>query len=126
MALPLLALLDRPSRSSLDLSKRPAMTRKLDDHMTAANMFDKETLRSMVNAVPVRDIVKDHLGKPTSLPGVVGSTPKVRGENIREALPLEAVPNIALADAIAESFARRDRIALARELGVALPKEDLK
>ena len=94
------------------------MTRKLDDHFTAANMLDRETLFNMSKAAPVRDIVKDHLGKPTSFPAEHGKSPNRATPNFVEPRPLEAVPGAALCDAIAESFARRDRAQLARELGV--------
>ena len=52
--------------------------------------------RDMVNAVPdamVRDIVKDHLGRPTSLPTVHGRTPKRATPNYVDERPLPTFGN---------------------------------
>src|SRR5262245_65764497 len=47
--------------------------------------------RDMVNAVPdamVRDIVKDHLGRPTALPTVPSRSPGKAGSNWKPEAPL--------------------------------------
>ena len=49
-----------------------------DRMFNAKNQMDRETLRDYERAVPTsvcRDVIKDHLGKPTSLPTVSGETP---------------------------------------------------
>ena len=96
--------------------------RKLDDHMTAANMFDRETLRAMAKAAPVQDIVKDHYGRSTQLP----STPGVSSgrEIIRDAKPLEPVPGVAIMDQLMSVEDQLWRRELAAKLGVHLPQDD--
>jgi hypothetical protein len=55
--------------------------------MTAANMFDRQTLREYTKVIDPRILAKDHLGKPTSLPAVFGTSPNRPGTNFVEPRP---------------------------------------
>ena len=81
----------------------------------------RSLVRDMTAAVPdklVRDIVRDHHGKSTSLPSVFGESSQVAGTNILEARPLDPVPYVAHCDRIADHFAALDRRDLKQRLGV--------
>jgi len=99
------------------------MTRKLDDHFTAANMIDRETLRDMAVAEG-RPSDSKYQRPSTSLPTVHGKSSGKRGENILEARPVEPVPGIAIMDQMMAAEDKLWRRELAQRLGVKEPRKD--
>src|SRR5262245_28323359 len=64
-----------------------SMSRDLTAQFTAKNTMDKETLRDYERVCDPRLIVKDHLGKPTSLPAVHGQSPGTNTGNWTDPVP---------------------------------------
>ncbi len=94
-----------------------------DKMFNAANQMNPADIREFDRNVPPsvsRDIVKDN-AKSVHFPSTPGETPGL--PNWVDPLPLGPPPGIALVDKIAAHFAMRDKVQLARELGVKLPEE---
>jgi hypothetical protein len=90
----------------------------------ASNQMDRETLRSFEDGCPTkvcRDILGDHLGRSTSLPGVPSESSG--HENFSEPRPLESPPGVAQLDKIMDHFDALDRRDLAMRLSGLPPKD---
>lgn len=78
-----------------------------NDMFSAKNQLDGPTLREYNKAVPpkvCREIVDDHLGKPTSFPTTPGETPGLM--RFSDPVPLGPPPGIAVMD---QMMAEQDR-----------------